>query len=78
MKQNKKPKQTLESAQYGLEINFKTGGWAPVIIEWGWIGYEEFWASRRVLSTAWMNNTLLDQQNSSYPTEAEPKIFPRS
>ena len=23
MKQNKKPKQTLESAQYGLEINFK-------------------------------------------------------
>ena len=24
MKQNKKPKQTLESAQYGLEINFKT------------------------------------------------------
>ena len=22
MKQNKKPKQTLESAQYGLEINF--------------------------------------------------------
>ena len=23
MKQSKKPKQTLESAQYGLEINFK-------------------------------------------------------
>ena len=23
MRQNKKPKQTLESAQYGLEINFK-------------------------------------------------------
>ena len=24
MKQNKKPKQTLESAQYGLEINFNS------------------------------------------------------
>ena len=30
MKQNKKPKQTLQSAQYGLEINFKvavTSSW---------------------------------------------------
>ena len=33
MKQNKSRKQTLESAQYGLEISFKTGQFVrPVIV----------------------------------------------
>ena len=44
------------------------------IIEWGWVGYGEFCRSRRVLS-AKVDNTLRDLQNSSYPTEAEFKIF---
>ena len=42
------------------------------IIEWGWVGYEEFCRSRRVSSTeAEVDNTLRDLQNSSYPTKAE-------
>ena len=42
------------------------------IIEWGWVGYEEFCGSRRVLSTkAEVDNTLWDLQNSSYPTKAK-------
>ena len=39
-------------------------------IEWGWVGYEEFCKLRRVLSTE-VTYTLLDLQNSSYPTKAE-------
>ena len=39
-------------------------------IEWGWVGYEEFCRSRRVLSTKAKDNTLQDLQNSSYPTKA--------
>ena len=42
------------------------------IIEWGWVGYEEFcsylgacYPSR---PSASVDNTLLDLQNSSYPT----------
>ena len=43
------------------------------IIERGWVGYEEFCRSRRVLSTEAdsVDNTLRDLQNSSYPTKAE-------
>ena len=38
------------------------------------VGYEEFCRSRRVLSpSASVDNTLLDLQNSSYPTKAEFK-----
>ena len=40
------------------------------IIEWGWVGYEEFWKSRRVLS-AEVDNTLQDLQNFSYAAIAE-------
>ena len=32
MTQNKKPKQTLESAQYGLEINFNSLPWFTIIL----------------------------------------------
>ena len=42
-------------------------------IEWGWVGYEEFCRSWRVLTisaSASVDNTLLDLQNSSYPTKA--------
>ena len=38
------------------------------IIEWGWVGYEEFCRSRL---KAEVDNTLRDLQNSSYPTKAE-------
>ena len=38
------------------------------IIEWGWVGYEEFCRSRR---KAEVDNTLRDLQNSSYPAKAE-------
>ena len=42
------------------------------IIEWGWVGYEEFCRSKRVLSTgAKVDNTLQDLQNSSYSTKAK-------
>ena len=42
------------------------------MIEWGWVGYEEFCRSRRVLSTeAEGDNTRRYLQNSSYPTKAE-------
>ena len=44
------------------------------IIEWGWVGYEEFCRSRRVLSTETkgkVDNTPRDLQNSSYPTKDE-------
>ena len=44
------------------------------IIEWGWVGYEEFYRSRRVLSTealASVDNTLRNLQNSSYRTKAK-------
>ena len=42
------------------------------IIEWGWVGYEEFCRSRRVLSTkAEVDKILGDLQNSSYSTKAE-------
>ena len=39
------------------------------INEWGWVGYEEWNRSRRVLSTE--ANTLRDLLNSSYPTKAD-------
>ena len=43
------------------------------IIESASVGYEEFCRSRRVLSTSAfglsVDNTLLDLQNSSYPTQ---------
>ena len=40
------------------------------IIESAFVGYEEFCRSRRVLPTsAEVGNTLLDLQNSSYPTQ---------
>ena len=41
------------------------------ITEWGWVGYEEFCRSRRMLSSASVDNTLWDLQNSSYHTKAE-------
>ena len=42
------------------------------IIEWGWVGYEEFCRSKRLLSTeAKVDNTLQDLHNSSYSTKAE-------
>ena len=45
------------------------------IIEWGWVGYEEFCRSRRVCypqrPKAEVDNTLRNLQNSSYPTRAE-------
>ena len=42
------------------------------IIEWGWVGYEEFCRSRGVLSTkAEVDNTHRDLQNFSYPMKAE-------
>ena len=37
------------------------------IIEWGWVGYEEFCRS----GSAEVDNTLRDLHNSSYPTKAE-------
>ena len=40
MKQNKSRKQTLESAQYGLEISFKSSGWL-VLKTWDFYFYPE-------------------------------------
>ena len=36
-----------------------------------WVGYEEFCRSRLGRGSAWVDNTLRDLQNSSYPMKAE-------
>ena len=78
MKQNKKPKQTLESAQYGLEINFNLGlnvKWGIIFSSLKMLFTSNVWCSLRLLQLKTEGQTTDKQNTSPKVTELKSKFF---